>query len=118
LFTFRSIRQLLRDSGFRIQSVRGVPAPFPKVLGDGLLGRAAVAANLGLIRLSKTLFSYQIFIEAESTPDVDFLVRDAQVRSGVAESQTRESASNGVQLGGEGGRSLEPSSSWGAVSGR
>ena len=86
LFTFRSIRQLLRDSGFRIRSVRGIPAPFPKVFGDGLLGRAAVRANLGLIRLSKTLFSYQIFVEAESTPDVDFLVRDAQVRSGVAES--------------------------------
>jgi glycosyltransferase involved in cell wall biosynthesis len=83
LFTFRSIRHLLRDAGFRITSVRGVPAPFPKVLGDGLVGRAAVAVNLGLIRISKTLFSYQIFVEAESTPDVDFLVRDAEVRSSV-----------------------------------
>jgi 2-polyprenyl-3-methyl-5-hydroxy-6-metoxy-1,4-benzoquinol methylase len=81
LFTFRSIRHLLRDAGFRIKTIRGVPAPFPKVLGEGALGKAAVAVNLGLIRLSRTLFSYQIFIEAESTPDVDFLVRDAKLRS-------------------------------------
>jgi glycosyltransferase involved in cell wall biosynthesis len=81
LFTFRSLRHLLRDAGFKIKAVRGVPAPFPKVLGNGLLGRAAVAANVALIRLSKTLFSYQILIEAESTPNVDFLVSDAHARS-------------------------------------
>jgi glycosyltransferase involved in cell wall biosynthesis len=88
LFTFRSISQLLRDAGFRIKTVKGVPAPFPKVFGNGLVGRAAVALNVGLIRLSKTVFSYQIFIEAESTPGVDFLVQDAEVRSG-----TRDTAS-------------------------
>jgi glycosyltransferase involved in cell wall biosynthesis len=81
LFTFRSIRHLLRDAGFKIKTVKGVPAPFPKVFGDGVLGRAAVAVNMGLIGLSKTLFSYQIFVEAESTPDVDFLVSDAHARS-------------------------------------
>jgi glycosyltransferase involved in cell wall biosynthesis len=89
LFTFRSIVQLLRDAGYRIKAVGGVPAPFPKVLGNGLVGRAAVAANLGLIRLSKTLFSYQIFVEAESTPGVDFLVRDAEVRSAISEVPNR-----------------------------
>src|ERR1019366_5225708 len=67
LFTFRTARHLLQDAGFRIKATRGVPAPFPKVLGDGPLGKAAVAVNLALIKLSKTLFSYQIFIEAEGT---------------------------------------------------
>ena len=81
LFTFRSIRHLLRDAGFRIKAIKGVPAPFPKILGTGAVGQAAVSANLALIRLSRTLFSYQIFIEAESTPDVDFLVRDAELQS-------------------------------------
>jgi glycosyltransferase involved in cell wall biosynthesis len=85
LFTFRSLQRLLVDAGFRIVEVRGVPAPFPKVLGEGLLGKAAVRANLALIRLSKTLFSYQIFVVAESTPDVDFVLRDANERSAVAE---------------------------------
>ncbi|HEU4413097.1 MAG TPA: bifunctional glycosyltransferase/class I SAM-dependent methyltransferase [Polyangiaceae bacterium] len=78
LFTFRSLQRLLRDSGFRIKEVRGVPAPFPKVLGEGPLGRAAVEANLWLIRLSKSLFSYQIFVVAETTPDINFILRNTR----------------------------------------
>jgi hypothetical protein len=81
LFTFRSIRHLLRDAGFKIQTIKGVPAPFPRVLGNGILGRAALAANVLLIRLSKTLFSYQIYVEAESTPDVNFVLQDSKEKS-------------------------------------
>jgi 2-polyprenyl-3-methyl-5-hydroxy-6-metoxy-1,4-benzoquinol methylase len=81
LFTFRAIEHLLRDAGFRIKSVKGVPAPFPKVFGNGVIGKGAVRLNLALIALSKTLFSYQIFVEAESTPAVEFLVEDASVNS-------------------------------------
>lgn len=81
LFTFRTIEHLLRDQGFRIKEVRGVPAPFPKVLGDNILGRAAVAANLAAIRVSKTLFSYQIYVEAETTPDVEHVLREAKEKS-------------------------------------
>ena len=81
LFTFRSLRHLLRDSGFRLKAVRGVPAPFPKVLGEGVLGQAALQANLALIRLSPTLFAYQIYVEAETTPDVDFVLRDSKEKA-------------------------------------
>jgi glycosyltransferase involved in cell wall biosynthesis len=84
LFTFRTLRHLLQDAGFRVKRIRGVPAPFPKVLGNGVLGKAAIQVNLALIRLSKSLFSYQIFVVAESTPDLDFLLRDARERSAVA----------------------------------
>jgi glycosyltransferase involved in cell wall biosynthesis len=82
LFTFRAIEHLLRDAGFKINRVKGIPAPFPKVLGNGVIGRAAVQANLALIALSKTLFSYQIYVEAEGTPDVEFLLRSAKESSG------------------------------------
>jgi hypothetical protein len=81
LFTFREFERLLTDAGFRIKAVKGIPAPFPKALGSGPLGRAAVAINAGLIRVSRTLFSYQIYVEAESTPDVEFIVRDTRIRS-------------------------------------
>jgi glycosyltransferase involved in cell wall biosynthesis len=81
MFNLRSLKHLLRDAGFKVKRVRGVPAPFPKVLGDGVLGRAAIAVNLALIRVSRTMFSYQFFIEAETTPDVDFVVRDTIEKS-------------------------------------
>lgn len=90
LFTFRSLRHLLRDNGFRIQEVRGVPAPFPKVLGNGVLGQAALNANLALIRLSKTLFSYQIYVEAETTPDVSFVLKDSKERSALRARRLKE----------------------------
>ena len=90
LFTFRSLRQLLTDAGFRIKEIRGVPAPFPKVLGNGLLGRTAMAINQLLIHVSKSLFSYQVFVVAETTPDIDFILRDSQRRSEVRDGPTAE----------------------------
>lgn len=77
LFTFRSIRHLLRDAGFTIRVTRGVPAPVPLVVG-GSLGRMLLRFNEFLIRVSRTLFSFQIMVVAESTPSVDFLVTDAE----------------------------------------
>ena len=78
LFTFRTLRHVLVDAGFRIKEIRGVPAPFPKVLGNGFLGRTAMAINQLLIRVSKSMFSYQIFVIAEATPDVDFILESAK----------------------------------------
>ena len=101
LFTFRSIRHLLRDAGFRILILRGVPAPFPKVLGTGLLGRTAMAINQALIAISKTLFSYQIFVVAETSPDVDFVLRDSRIQS-AARASSLESA-GAVNADGAGG---------------
>ncbi len=84
LFTFRSFQQLLRDSGLRIRRVRGIPAPFPKALGDNFLSRTALAINQALIRVSKTLFAYQIFVEAETTPDVAFVLDDTLGQAGAS----------------------------------
>lgn len=89
LFTFRACKRLLKDSGFRILEVRGIPAPFPKVLGNGVLSRTATAINIALIGVSKTLFSYQIFIRAGSTPDVDFLLCDAREKSALRAAKLR-----------------------------
>lgn len=78
LFNYGGLLRLLRDAGFKIKEVRGVPAPFPKALGDGPIARGLLRLNEGLIRLSKTLFSYQIYVEAEGTPDIEFLLRSAR----------------------------------------
>ncbi len=83
LFTFRTLRHLLTDAGFRIDEMRGVPAPFPKVFGDGLVGRTLTALNQFGIRISRSLFSYQIFVVARPTPDVDFILEDGTQRSEV-----------------------------------
>jgi glycosyltransferase involved in cell wall biosynthesis len=81
LFTFRSLRRLLVDAGFRIKEIRGVPAPFPKILGNGRLGKVGLGINQVLIRISRSLFSYQIFVVAAAAPDVDFILQDSKRRS-------------------------------------
>ena len=100
LFTFRSARRLLLDAGFRIDRVRGVPAPFPKAFGDGPFARACLAANNALIKLSKTLFSYQIFIEATTTPDVHFVLRNTKEAS-ARRLQRSEVSSNSLGMDAE-----------------
>jgi hypothetical protein len=74
LFTFRSIRELLKQSGYKILEVRGIPAPFPLALGQNFVAHALVHINAVLIRLSKGLFSYQIFVRAEAMPTVNNLL--------------------------------------------
>ena len=89
LFTFRTLRHLLTDAGFRIDEMRGVPAPFPKVFGDGVLGRTLTALNVLAIRVSRTLFSYQIFVVATPTPTVEFILDDSARRSAPPERSAR-----------------------------
>jgi glycosyltransferase involved in cell wall biosynthesis len=90
LFTLRSLLQLLDDAGLKVKEVRGIPAPFPKALGDNAVARGALGANQLLIRLSRTLFSYQFFVVAESRPTIDFILGDTVRQSAKAEKTLEE----------------------------
>jgi glycosyltransferase involved in cell wall biosynthesis len=78
LFTFATARRLFEQSGYQIEEVQGIPAPFPLVLGDGFLGRLALAINKALIRISRSLFSYQIFMVCTPLPSLDWLLARAR----------------------------------------
>jgi len=77
LFTFSSLRHLLEQAGYQIDEIRGVPAPIPFVLGTTWLSRSLMAVNRGLIRLSRSLFSYQIFMVARPLPSLEWLLHRA-----------------------------------------
>jgi hypothetical protein len=102
LFTFRSFVQLLDDAGLSVREVRGVPAPFPKAIGDNAVSRALLRVNEALIGVSKTVFSYQIFVVAESRPTIDFILDDtaresrAREERFASESPTRASSARSV----------------------
>ena len=63
---------------------RGIPAPFPKALGRTGSSRALLRINEWLIRVSKGLFVYQIFLVATPRPSVDALL-DQSIESGRGE---------------------------------
>ena len=82
LFTFRTARDLFQQAGYEIEEIRGVPAPFPLALGDNAFSRLLLATNKLLIKLSKRLFSYQIFMVCTPTPSLEYLLQKAHEATG------------------------------------
>lgn len=78
LFTFGSLRRTLIHAGYEIVAEKGIPAPFPRALGDGWLARLLLKVNGALIYLSKGLFSYQMAFIVKPKPTLSQLVQDAQ----------------------------------------
>ncbi len=74
LFTFSSLKQLFEQSGFRVSSIVGIPAPFPLVLGSGAASRSLLWINQLLIKVSRGMFSYQSFLEINPQPSLDYLL--------------------------------------------
>ena len=74
LFSFRALTELLNQTGYQVTEVRGIPAPFPKAIGDNALARTLLAVNQALIKVSKGLFSYQLFVRARALPTVETLL--------------------------------------------
>jgi glycosyltransferase involved in cell wall biosynthesis len=74
LFTFRSLRELLEQTGYVVLETRGIPAPIPLAAGDTVLSRFLMAVNELGIRLLRGLFSYQIFMRAQARPTVAALL--------------------------------------------
>jgi SAM-dependent methyltransferase len=74
LFTFYTIRKMLGDAGFKILKCKGIPAPYPKAIGDNILSRSLMKINSLLVRVFPELFSYQIFIVVEPLPTLDSLL--------------------------------------------
>ncbi|MES2568767.1 MAG: methyltransferase domain-containing protein, partial [Verrucomicrobiota bacterium] len=74
LFTFGSLRELFDQTGYQILEMRGIPAPFPKAVGNNPLGHALVKINHFLLGFFRGFFSYQIFIRARALPTVSHLL--------------------------------------------
>lgn len=81
LFTFRSFERIMEQSGFDILERKGVPGPYPLALGDNAFSRLLLAVNQFLIRISRGLFSYQIFLRIKPRPALELLLRTAQEHS-------------------------------------
>lgn len=95
LFTFASMRKLFEEAGFSVVKTHGVPGPFPLAFGPGRLGRFLVEMNKLLIRVSRGLFSYQIFMVVQANPSLEFLLQSAEkesVRRAAALDEARASA--------------------------
>ncbi len=81
LFTFGSMRRLLLEAGFEIESERGIPAPLPLVVRSPFWRRVALGLQRGLMKISRGLFAYQIYMVARPRATLPTLLGNAQKHS-------------------------------------
>ena len=81
LFTFATLRRLFEQAGFDVTETIGIPAPFPLAVGDNALGNILLWVNQLLIRLWKSMFSYQIFFVVRARPTLETLLATAYEQS-------------------------------------
>ena len=78
LFTFKTLIKLFEQSGFIIEEVEGIPAPWPLILGENFLGYFAVKINKLLNKLFPGIFAYQIWLTVKPSPSLEYLLKNAE----------------------------------------
>ena len=77
LFTFSSLVRTLQLNGYEVVSKHGLPAPFPLAVGEGPLARFLLFVNRVLIKISKSVFAFQIAVVVKPLPTLEHLLEDA-----------------------------------------
>ena len=75
LFTFSSFKKLFINY-FDIEEIKGIPVPFPLALGENKFARFFLKINILLIKISKPLFSYQIFLILRPKPSLKNILKE------------------------------------------
>ena len=78
LFTFSTLKSLLIQNDFKITKSYGIPAPFPLAVGENFLSKILININSFLIKISKNLFSFQIFYEVKPNISLETLLERAR----------------------------------------
>ncbi len=81
LFTFSSLRRLLRESGFVIEKEIGIPAPAPLVVKSPFWQKVLMKTQGGLIRVSRGLFAYQMLMVVRPLPTLTTLLANTRRHS-------------------------------------
>ncbi len=77
LFTFRSLKRILTQQGFIIEQIAGIPVPMEFLFSNRRSCRIALTINRWLMRISRSLFSFQIVTIARPKPTLQHLLASA-----------------------------------------
>lgn len=81
LFTFSSLRRLLKEQGFLIEKELGIPAPIPLVVQSPFWQKLLMGTQTFFMKISRGLFAYQMFMVVRPLPTVETLMADAHRHS-------------------------------------
>lgn len=77
LFTRSSLRRALRDCGYVIERIEGVPVPFEVVLGNRL-GRMLGHVAAALVAVWPTMFAFQFLVICRPLPGIKQILRQSE----------------------------------------
>ena len=75
LFTFYSFKKLLFNY-FEITKIKGIPAPYPLALGNNFFAKLLLKINILLIKISKSIFSYQMVFILKPKPSLKNILNE------------------------------------------
>ena len=78
LFTFKSFKTLLEETGYEIIDIKASPAPFDLAFGKNLFSNILILINKILILFSKNLFGYSVLIKVKTEPNLNALLKFAE----------------------------------------
>jgi hypothetical protein len=81
LFTFSSLRRLLAEAGFVVEKEIGIPAPAPLVVQSPFWSKVAMQTQAVLIKISRGLFAYQMYLVVRPLPTMPTLLAATQQHS-------------------------------------
>ena len=95
LFTFSSMRRLLKSAGYVVLEEKGIPAPYPLALGHTWLAKLLLNINGFFIHLSRGMFSYQIAFVVRPKPTLECLLDHAYEASSKLLENAKETGGSG-----------------------
>ena len=81
LFTFKSLKAMLEQCGYKVKSMQGIPVPFPLLLNNTKFSSFLLSINKFFIRISKTLFSYQMIMVAEPISSLEEILQQSELHT-------------------------------------
>ncbi|BCL59531.1 hypothetical protein DGMP_02240 [Desulfomarina profundi] len=81
-FTLRSARKIFVQNGFAIQDILGLPVPYRAIFSSNGLADFFMSVHRGLIRIRKSLFSFQFVFFVTPPPSLQHLLASAMEISG------------------------------------
>jgi hypothetical protein len=71
----------LNETGFTIEQEIGIPPPIPLVVKNAFWQKVLMGLQAFLIRISRGLFAYQMFMVVRPLPTLSTLMKDARHHS-------------------------------------
>ena len=81
LFTFSTLSYLFEQCQYSVELKKGIPAPFPLAISNKLISGFLIKLNILLIKIYKSLFSYQIIFKVKPKISLELLLEKATVES-------------------------------------